>query len=479
MTESYDYDIAIIGAGAGGLVVAAVAANLGHKVVLFEKHKMGGDCLNYGCVPTKASIAATKALYNLKEAHKFGVFTYNAEMDFKRMKRHVQHVIDSIAPHDSEERFEGLGVKVVRGKAKFINKTTILANDQKYKAKRFVIATGSHPFIPPIKGLDNVPYLTNETILEINECPKHLVIVGGGPIGCETAQSYRRMGARVTIIEATSSVLLRDEPQISKMLVEQFAKEGIQILTSSHVNDVWKTNSEIHLNLDINGTEKKIICSHILMSTGRKANTENIGLKKAGVTYTTKHIVVDKSMRTSNKSIYAIGDVAGPYQFTHMAGYQASIVISRMLFGNIFAKANYSAVPWCTYTDPELAHVGMTEEQAKEKFGTKNVRCITLPFNSTDRAKAERKTRGMIKVIFGKKGKILGATILGHLAGEIIQQWSILITHKMSAKHLLKVILPYPTFSEINKHVASAYYKDIFYSKRTSKISKFLFKHFG
>jgi pyruvate/2-oxoglutarate dehydrogenase complex dihydrolipoamide dehydrogenase (E3) component len=395
------------------------------------------------------------------------------------MKRHVQYVIDSIAPHDSTERFEGLGVTVVKGTAKFINKNTILVDGNEYKAKRFVIATGSHPFIPPIKGIDTVPHLTNETILELDECPKHLVVVGGGPIGCEMAQNYNRMGARVTIIEATSGILLKEEPKIAKMLAEQFSKEGIQVFTSSHIVDIWQTNGETQIKLNINGAEKKISCSHILLATGRKANTEHLGLKKAGVTYTNQNIVVDKSMRTTNKAIYAIGDVAGPYQFTHMAGYQASIVISRMLFGNIFAKANYNAVPWCTYTDPELAHVGLTEEQARAKYKDKHIRCITLPFKNTDRAKAERKTRGMIKVVFGKKGRILGATIFGHLAGEIIQQWAILITHKMSAKHLLKVILPYPTFSEINKHVASEYYKDVFYSKRTGKISRFLFKYFG
>lgn len=473
-----NYDIAIIGAGSGGLVIAAVAAQLGYKVVLFEKHKMGGDCLNYGCVPTKATIAASKAMYNIKEAFKFGVFSTNPEMDFSRMKRHVKSVVDSIKPHDSVERFENLGVTVIQNEAKFINKTTVIANGNQYTAKKFVIATGSSPFIPPLQGLDKVLYLTNETIMELENCPKHLVIIGGGPIGCEFAQSYRRMGAEVTIIETNSSILIKDEPEITKTLVQQFNKEGIKILTSTNVEDVWNINGKIGVKINTNGEISEIKCSHILLATGRKANL-NLDLEKAEVKYTNRNILVNKQMRTSNKNIFAIGDVAGPYHFTHMAGYQAGIVISIMLFGNVFAKVNYNQAPWCTYIDPELASVGLTESLAKEKYGEKHIKCVTLPCSSTDRAKAERKTKGSIKVVFGKSGKILGATMYGHLAGEIIQQWGILIANNMKARHLAKVICPYPTFSEINKQIISAYYKDTFYSERTGKVSRFLFKYLG
>jgi pyruvate/2-oxoglutarate dehydrogenase complex dihydrolipoamide dehydrogenase (E3) component len=479
VTESAHFDIAIIGAGAGGLVVAAVAANLGHKVVLFEKHKMGGDCLNYGCVPTKASIAASKAFHNVKASEKFGVFTHNEGIDFQKAQQHVQNVIDSIKPHDSQERFEGLGVTVVRGEAKFINSHTVSSGKNLYLASKFVIATGSRPFVPPIKGIDTVPYLTNETILELNKCPEHLIVIGGGPIGCEMAQNYRRMGAKVTIIEATESIMVKEDPALVKILEEQLQKEGISIHTSARVEDIWQSDDGIALNVNQGGVEGKITGSHVLVAAGRKANMESLDLEKAGVKCSKTNIIINKAMQTSKKHIYAIGDVSGPYQFTHMAGYQASIVINRMLFANRFAKANYDAVPWCTYTDPEFAHVGMTAKEAKETYGSKHIRCINLPFGNTDRAKAEAKTTGAINVIFGKKGKILGATILGHMAGEIIQNWAILITHKMTAKDLLKVILPYPTFSEINKQVASEYYKGAFYSKKTAKISRFLFKYFS
>lgn len=472
------FDMAIIGGGAGGLVVAAVASQLGHKVVLFEKHKMGGDCLNYGCVPSKSILAASKAVHNIVDAAKFGI-SAKAGTNFAKVQQHVQNVIAEIEPHDSVERFEGLGAIVIKGEAQFTDKNTVECAGEHYTAKRFVIATGSSPLVPPINNLDKIPYLTNETIWELKECPHHLIIIGGGPIGCEMAQNYRRLGAEVTIIEASHQFLTKEEPEIGQMLSELLAQEGITIHLSTHIEEIQQKGKDIILAITQNGRTFEVQGSHVLVAAGRKANVQGLELEKAGVRYNERHIEVNKAMQTSNKAIYAVGDVAGPYQFTHMASYQASIVIGRLLFGNIFAKADYNAIPWCTYTDPELAHVGLTEKEALQQYGKKYIRTITLPFGKTDRAKAERKETGMIKVTFGKKGRILGATILGYMAGELIQQWTILISHKMCIKDLLKVIYPYPTFSEINRQIASEYYKNSFYSSKTGKISQFLFKFLG
>lgn len=470
MSKPQHFDIAIIGAGSGGLSVAAGAAQMGARVVLIEKHEMGGDCLNTGCVPSKALIAAAEAAHTVRTSGRFGVNGHEPAIDFAKVGAHVRGVIAAIAPHDSVERFEGLGVTVIKAHARFTGPRTLVAGDVTIKARRIVVSTGSSAFVPPIPGLANVPYLTNETIFSLSEAPAHLVVVGGGPIGIEMAQAHRRLGARVTVLDA-GSIMPKDDPEAIAVVRERLLAEGVGLRENVKVLEVQSEGNGVKLTIEQDAMLHEVTGSHLLIAAGRRANVGGLDLEKAGIAYSAKGIAVDERLRTTNKSVFAIGDVAGGYQFTHMAGYHAGIVIRNALF-NLPAKTDYRAVPWVTYTDPELAHVGENEAQAKSRDGS--AKAVRWSFAENDRAQAELATEGFIKIVVGKGGTILGATIVGRHAGELILPWVLAVQKRLKVSDMTGMIAPYPTLSEVSKRVAGAWYTPTLFSEKTRRVVRLM-----
>tara|TARA_R110002124_G_scaffold49060_10_gene144286 strand:- start:512 stop:1933 length:1422 start_codon:yes stop_codon:yes gene_type:complete len=449
MGEILTPDICIIGAGSGGLSVAAIAAAFGVSVVLIEKGKMGGDCLNYGCVPSKALIAAAKSADVIRHSSRFGLHVPDPVVDFQKVHDYVHSVIGAIAPNDSVERFTSMGVHVIEGAAKFVNPRIVEVNGTRIRARRFVVATGSSAAVPPIKGLQDVPFLTNETLFERTEAPDHLIIIGGGPIGMEMAQAHRRLGAQVTVVEAFKA-LAHDDPELTEIVIDKLRQDGITIREKVKIARVEKAGSGIAVVLEAGDEEEVITGSHLLVAAGRKPNVEGLGLKDARIRFD-RAIKVSKGLRTSNRRVYAIGDVAGSLQFTHMANYHAGLVIRAILF-RLPIKENRHIIPWATYTDPELAHVGLAEEQARKKH--RGIKVLRWPYAENDRAQTESKTNGLIKVVVSKRGKILGASIVGYQAGEMINMWSLAISQKMKIGAIAGYIAPYPTVTEISKRAA-------------------------
>ncbi|MEL7272309.1 MAG: FAD-dependent oxidoreductase [Pseudomonadota bacterium] len=471
-------DICIIGAGSGGLVVASAAASFGVDVVLIERHKMGGDCLNYGCVPSKAIIAAAKHAHAIREAPEFGVAAGDPKVNFKKVNSHIQGVIETIAPMDSVERFESLGVTVLQADAEFSDAKTVVAGEHTIKARRFVVATGSAAFVPPIPGLDKINYLTNETLFDQTRNPGHLLVIGGGPIGMEMAQAHHRLGAKVTVLEGAKA-LGNDDPELTAIVLERLREEGITILENTKVMEVEslpKDKVRLHLEREEDGekTTQTLDGDRVLVATGRAASVEGLGLDKAGIDFTRRGIKVDKTMRTTNKRVYAIGDVAGGLQFTHVAGYHAGLVVRAILF-RLKAKEDTHIIPWCTYTQPELAHVGMDEKTAREKLGS-GMTILRWPYAENDRAQAEKTTTGLIKIITDKKGVICGVSIVGSMAGEMMNMWALAITKKLKVRDITSYIPPYPTMSEIGKRAATSYYADMPKKPFIRSVVKFLQK---
>ncbi|MFM9828563.1 MAG: dihydrolipoyl dehydrogenase family protein [Sphingomonas sp.] len=463
---SEQFDLCILGAGSGGLSVAAGAAQLGLSVVLLESGEMGGDCLNSGCVPSKALLAAAKAAHGGAAAAKFGVRYAAPTIDFGAVKDHVRGVIDTIAPVDSQERFEGLGCTVIRAAGKFTARDTVEAGGRQIKARRFVIATGSRASAPPIAGLAQVPYFTNETIFDLREAPEHLVIIGGGAIGCEMAQAHRRLGCAVTVIDL-GPILPRDDADLVEVVRTVLTGEGITLIERTGIERVEQADGRVRVVL---AGGRMVEGSHLLVAAGRAPTVDGIGLEAAGVAFTKKGITVDARRRTTNKRIFAIGDCREGPQFTHAAGYEAGIVIQNICL-RIPAKANYAALPWVTFTDPELAQIGQTEAEARKAGGA--VRVLHWSFEENDRAQAEKRTEGRLKVVL-VGGKVVGASIVGPGAGELIQTWSLVISAKLSLRKLTGIISPYPTYAEVNKRAAGSAYTASLFSDRTRKIVRFL-----
>jgi len=455
MSEVLTPDVCVIGAGSGGLSVAAAAASFGVSVVLIEKGKMGGDCLNYGCVPSKALLAAGKHAQAFRDAPKFGVSGGDAKVNFKKVHEHVHGVIAAIAPNDSVERFTGLGVEVIEDAARFKDEKTVIAGNKEIRARRFVVATGSSAFVPPIRGLDTVSYLTNETIFENTKKIGHLIIIGGGPIGMEMAQAHKRLGCSVTVIEGFKA-LGKDDPELANIVLDNLKSEGIEIIEDAKVAEVAaRGKTGVRISYEKDGVTINVDGTHLLVATGRAANVSGLDLEKAGIEYDRKGIKVKDDLRTTNKRVYAIGDVAGGLQFTHVAGYHAGLVIRGILF-RLTAKPNNHIVPWVTYTEPEMAQVGMSEQEARENHS--KIQVLRWPYEENDRAQAERKTKGLIKMIADKKGRILGVSIAGSNAGEMINTWSLAISQKMTLRDVTSYISPYPTLTEIGKRAAVSSY---------------------
>lgn len=445
------FDIAVIGAGSGGLSVAAAAAQFGQRVVLFEKSRMGGDCLNTGCVPSKALIAAAKQAQAMREASRYGIAAVEPSVDFPAVMTHVRRAIAAIAPHDSQERFEVLGVTVVRAVAAFTGPRELAAANRRFAARRIVIATGSRAAVPPIPGIGTVPYFTNETLFDNDVLPSHLVIIGGGPIGCEMGQAFRRLGAAVTIVQS-GAMLAKEDPETAKVVTDRLASEGVRLLAGVTVKAVSGDAGQIRVET---ADGDVISGSHLLVAAGRRPNVEGLGLDAAGIQYTEQGITTNIGLKTSNGAVYAVGDVAGRGQFTHLAGYHAGLVIRNALFG-LPVKAD-GPLPRVTYTVPELAHAGLTETEARKAYGD-GIKVLRASFAQNDRAVAEGRTEGLVKVVVTARGRILGASIAGEEAGELIQPWVMALGGGVKLSRMTSYIYPYPTRGEASKRAAITYF---------------------
>ena len=449
--EKITADICIIGAGSGGLSIAAGAAQMGARVVLVEGDKMGGDCLNAGCVPSKALLAAGKAAHAMRSGATFGIAPVDPMIDFGAVKDHVARAIAAIEPMDSQERFEGFGVRVIRAWGSFTSPRELAAGDVTIRARRFVVATGSRPFVPPIPGIETVPYLTNETIFAQRTRPDHLLILGGGPIGMEMAQAHRRLGCRVTVIEGAKP-LGRDDPDCAAVVLAALAAEGVTIKSGHAVARLRVTQTGVEAVLDDGET---LTGTHLLVAAGRAVALDRLNLAAARVEFTRKGVTVGPNLRSTNRRIFAVGDAAGGLQFTHVAGAHAGIVIRQALFG-LPAKFATNAIPWVTYTDPELAQVGLTEAEARAKHGAA-LTMIRQDFHHNDRATAEAKAHGLLKLMV-VQGRPVGASIVGPQAGELIGLWALAISANLKISTVAGMIAPYPTLGEISKRAAGAYF---------------------
>jgi len=396
----------------------------------------------------------------VREAGRFGVNGHEPEIDFAKVHGHVHDVIARIAPIDSQERFEGLGVTVLREHARFTAGDELEAGGRRVRARRFVIATGSRPAVPPIPGLDQVAYLTNETIFDNRVAPAHLVVIGGGPIGCELAQAHRRLGAEVSVLDL-GPILPKDDPDAVDVVRARLTAEGVSLHERVEVKGVDPAGNGVRVRFAAGGRELQADGSDLLVAAGRTPVFDGLDLEKAGVATDKGGITVDDRLRTTNRRIFAIGDVAGQYQFTHVGGYHAGVVIKNALF-RIPAKVDYTALPWVTYTDPELAHVGQTAAQAGD-----GARVLRWPFEENDRAQTERSTAGLIKVVTGRGGRILGATIVGARAGDLILPWVLAVSQKLKIGAMANLIVPYPTLGEVSKRAAGSYYTPKLFSDRT------------
>ena len=423
---------------------------------------MGGDCLNYGCVPSKALIAAGKHAHAFGTGAPFGITPATPKVDYAAAKDHVRSVIEGIEPHDSVERFEGLGVRVITEYGAFISETEVQAGDHIVEARRFVVATGSSPFVPPIPGLENVKHYTNEDIFDLREQPEHLIVIGGGPIGMEMAQAHRRLGSKVTVLEGMKA-FGRDDPELAAIALKRIRAEGTEVVEGALASEISEKGGVITIKTK-DGAQ--YTGSHLLMAVGRKVNIDKLDLDKAGIEHDRTGIKVDAALKSSNKKVYAIGDVAGGLQFTHVAGYHAGVIIRSALFG-LPSKATTRHIPWATYTDPEMAQVGLTEAQAREEFGDK-LEVARFEYAENDRARAELITDGLVKVMV-VKGRPVGASIVGAQAGELIQVWALAIANKLKMGQVAAMVAPYPTLGEVNKRAAGAYFTPRLFENPTLK----------
>lgn len=480
MTERLTPDICVIGGGSAGLSVAAAAARLGVATVLIERGRMGGECLNYGCVPSKALLAAAKRAASAARSTSLGVHCKELDIDFAAAHAHVARVIREIAPHDSRERIRGLGVHVVEGTARFVDRDTVVADSFEIRARRFVVATGSAPAIPPIPGLREAPFLTNETIFGLTTCPGHLLVIGAGPVGLELAQAHRRLGARVTVLEA-GFPLAGEDPECTAVVVAQLQRDGVVLRAQVHIARVEQGGDRIRAVLapgkDGDRSAPEIVQgTHLLVAAGRRPRVEELGLEKAGIDFDAGGIIVDKGLRTRNRRVYAIGDVAKGFpRLTHVAGHHAGLVIRNALF-RLPVDAHRAAIPRVTYTEPELAHVGLTEREARERHGS--IRILRAPFHETDRARTDGDTEGHVKLVATRSGKIAGVTIVGPHAGELITAWTLAVDQGLKIGSWLSLVVPYPTLSETGRRAALGFYASSLTSPWLRRMIAFL-RRFG
>jgi len=467
------YNLVVMGAGSGGLVTAAGAAGLGAKVALIEKHALGGDCLNVGCVPSKALLASAKQIHAVRNGSSYGVRAERISVDFPQVMDRMRELRKTIAPHDSAQRFKDLGIDVYLGKGEFTGENTIRVGEHELTYAKAVIATGGRAIVLPIPGLAEAGPLTNETLFSLTELPKSMAVIGAGPIGCEMAQAFARFGTKVTLFESECRILPREDEEAADIVRGSLHDDGVESLCEVELRKVERQGARRILHFKKAGEEKTLEVDQVLVGVGRAPNVEGIGLENVNVAYDKRTgIKVDDTLRTSNPRIFAIGDVAMKYKFTHMAGATARLVIQNALFKGR-KKHTDLIVPWCTYTQPEIAHVGLYEEEAEKTYGANKVRTFTQPFDQMDRSILESKTKGFVKV-HTVKGKIVGATIVAENAGDLISEITVALQGGMKVSQLSSVIHPYPTSAEAIQRIGDAYNKTRFTPLLQSIFKKWL-----
>ena len=468
-----EYDLCVIGGGSAGLVAAAGAAALGAKVALVEKHKMGGDCLNYGCVPSKALLHSAKVAQTMRKAADAAIEAHAPDVNLEWVMQRVRSVIQTIAPNDSPERFRSLGVEVIFGAGKFISRQGFEVSGRMLSARKFIIATGSRPAVPDIPGLKEVPYLTNETVFDLDEPVPRLIVLGGGPIGVELAQAFARLGSEVHLVNPQPQILRNEDQELAEVVAGRLRSEGVKLhLETAPVRVEGEARRLRLLVRQADCAEQWLEGTHLLVATGRRANVENLGLEVAGVEVNHGRIVTDKRLRTANHDIYACGDVVGPYQFTHMAEHHAGIALRGALF-HLPAHIEDRVIPWCTFTDPELARVGLSETAAKAR--SIDYQTYSFPFHELDRAITDGETAGLAKIITAPNGRLLGAAIVGPNAGELIHEYVLALSRNLKVGDLANVIHIYPTLAQINRRVANEQLK----SKLTPNAKRWMKRLFG
>ncbi|MCL5965918.1 MAG: FAD-dependent oxidoreductase [Deltaproteobacteria bacterium] len=474
---AYDYDLGILGGGAAGLTAAAGAAQFGAKTILIEKaKKLGGDCLHFGCVPSKTLIRTAGVRSLARRAKEFGLPEVELPpVNLSAVMNRVREVIDRIQEHDSPERFCKLGAAVRFGEPRFVDGHTVSVDGDRLTARAWIIATGSSPALPPVEGVADVPYWTNETVFSQTELPNRLLVLGGGPIGVEMAQAFRRLGSQVAVVEYADQVLGPEDPDIAGVVRSRLEAEGVKILTGTKALKAATLGSSVLLRVAPakgEGEPWTIEGDVLLVAAGREPNVEGLELAAAGVEFSPRGVPADARMRTNVSHIYSCGDVNGVFPFTHVAGYEAGIALSSAVL-RLPRKADYAKVPWCTYTDPEVASVGLNEKRAKA--AGVEYRVLGAPFRDVDRALAEGETEGKIKVLVTPSGNLLGCQIAGHHAGELIHEWVAAINGDVKLSTLAGAVHAYPTLAEISKKAAGSYYSEKLFSDRTKKILRFLF----
>lgn len=472
--SGFDYDIAIIGGGAGGLSVAAGTAQLGARTLLVEREPhLGGDCLFYGCVPSKTLIATARARHVMASAKRYGLPAVALPpVDFTQVRARIQAVITDIRGHDSIERFCGLGAEVRFGAARFVDEHTAEVDGRRVSAAKWVVATGARAQLPPIPGLAETPHLTNREIFSLERLPERLIILGGGPIAVELAQAFRRLGSQVDVIQRSERILSRDDADMAALVQQALEAEGVRFHLGVRFTGVARENGATVVRFDQAGAARDLIGDALLVALGRTPNVEGLGLEQAGVDFSPKGIAVDARLRTSQKHIFACGDVTGQYQFTHAAGYEAGVVVANAIF-RLPRKADYTWLPWCTYTEPGLGHIGMNEAMAK-KAG-REYRVVTERFADNDKARAEGETEGLLKLLLGTDGKPLGVQIVGHGAGELLGEWGVVLSGKVPLTTLAGIVHPYPSRAESAKAVAGRIIGEKLFSPTVQKALHYVF----
>lgn len=475
MGNHYDFDMGVIGGGAAGLTVSSGAAQLGAKTILIEKEsELGGDCLHFGCVPSKTLIKSAHIYHLMKNATSYGLPAVDVPpVDFRKVSDRIREVIAIIQKHDSEERFCGLGAKVKFGDARFVDEHTVDMGGKRYSAKNWVIATGSSPVAPPIPGLAETPFITNKEIFYLDQLPASMIVLGAGPIGIEMSQAFNRFGTRVVVVDRADQILIKEDKTMADMVMNVMAAEGVHFELSAAIASVKENGREKEVVItDPKGETRTLKADMILVAMGRGANVKDLGLEDIGVTFNGQGIEVDNRLRTSQKHIFAAGDVNGGYQFTHAAGYEGGIVVSNAIF-HLPRKADYTHLPWCTYTDPELASIGMNRKAA-EAVGIQT-KIWEEEFKDNDRSLAEGEKIGRIRLIVDEKEKPLGVQILGPRAGDLISEWVAALNGKVKLSTIAGAIHPYPTMGEINKKVVGSLFAPKIFSEKVQKGLKFFF----